>query len=343
MRSPAFRIASTTAAAAALAAALAAQAIQINGAGATLPYPLYSKWFDEYGRQHAGIRINYQSVGSGAGIRQLIERTVFFGASDTPMTAAQLRRAPGSILHLPMVLGAVVPVYNLPTVKTSLKFSGAVLADIFLGRITRWNDGAIARLNPGVALSDADIVVVHRSEGSGTTFIWTDFLSKVSPDFRGRVGVSSAVSWPTGVGGKGSEGVTGLLTQLPGSIGYVELMYALQNRLSRGAVQNAAGEFVDASVESVTRAAAAASAAMPADFRVSITNPQTLGAYPVASFSWMLVYERPDNEPAAAAMAGFLEWALTEGQKYARDLGYAPLPADLVQRELAALKRFGTH
>lgn len=320
----------------------AAQRVQINGAGATLPYPVYSKWIDEYSRQHADVRINYQSIGSGAGIRQLIARTVFFGASDTPMRPQQLQQAGGPILHLPMVLGGVVPVYNLPTVTSRLRFTGPVLANIFLGRITRWNDAAIATLNPGVTLPPRDIIVVHRSEGSGTTYIWADFLGKVSSEFRARVGVNTSVNWPVGVGGKGNEGVAGLLTQLPGAIGYVELIYALQSHISYGAVRNAAGEFVTASIDSVSAAASAAAESMPADFRVSITNAPGQAAYPVSSFSWMLLYEHPVDTSAAAAMVDFLKWALTDGQILARDLGYAPLPPALVRAELAALGRIRT-
>src|SRR5262245_32598225 len=323
-------------------AALSAQAVQINGAGATLPFPLYSKWIDEYGKLRPDTRITHQSVGSGAGIRQLVAQTVFFGATDTPMTAEQARQAPGPILHVPTVLGAVVPVYNLPTVRTPLKFSGGVLADIFLGRIVKWNDAAIAALNPGVALPARDIIVVHRSEGSGTTYIWVDFLSKVSPEFMRRVGVNAAVNWPVGVGGKGNEGVAGLLTQLPGSLGYVELIYALQNRIAYGAVRNADGEFVTATIASVTAAAAAAATRMPPNFCVSITNAPGAGAYPISSFSWMLLYENPRNKAQAKAMIQFLRWALTDGQKYCEALGYARLPPDLVRLELAALDRIRT-
>jgi len=326
----------------ALSAALSAQTVQINGAGATLPYPLYSKWFAEYNKLHAETRINYQSIGSGAGIRQLIAQTVFFGATDTPMTPQQMRQAAGPILHLPAALGAVVPVYNVPAIRTSLRFSGALLADIFLGRITRWNDAAIAALNPGVALPALDIVVVHRSEGSGTTYIWVDFLSKVSPEFARRVGVNTSVNWPVGVGGKGNEGVAGLVSELPGSIGYVELIYALQNKIARAVVQNAAGEFVDASVESVTAAAAATAGQMPVDFRISITNVSGRGVYPIASFSWMLLYERSSDPIQARTMVGFLRWALTDGQKYCQELGYARLPAEVVRLELAALGRIRT-
>jgi len=331
--------AATIAAAAALVAGLAAQTIQINGAGATFPNPIYSKWFDEYNKQHPNIRINYQSVGSGAGIRQVQAQTVFFGASDGPMTSEQLQQSPGKILHLPTVLGAVVPVYNIPNVKAELKFSGQVLADIFLGKVTKWNDPQLAKLNPGVALPASDITVVHRSDGSGTTYIWVDYLSKVSPEFLKKVGVNTSVNWPTGVGGKGNEGVSGLVTQTPGSLGYVELIYALQNKISYGSVQNAAGEFVKANVESVTAAAAEAAAKMPPDFRVSITNAPGDNAYPISSFTWLLLYENPKDKTQAKLMIDFMKWALGDGQKFAPQLGYAPLPDAVVKLELVALTK----
>jgi phosphate transport system substrate-binding protein len=334
--------AATIAAAAALVAGLAAQTIQINGAGATFPNPIYSKWFDEYNKQHPNIRINYQSVGSGAGIRQVQAQTVFFGASDGPMTSEQLQQSPGKILHIPTVLGAVVPVYNIPNVKAELKFSGQVLADIFLGKVTKWNDPQLAKLNPGVALPASDITVVHRSDGSGTTYIWVDYLSKVSPEFLKKVGVNTSVNWPTGVGGKGNEGVSGLVTQTPGSLGYVELIYALQNTINFGTVQNLDGEFVKATVESVTAAAAAAAKQMPADFRVSITNAPGKGVYPISSFTWLLLYENPKDKAMAKVMLDFMKWALTDGQKYCAELGYAPLPAEVVKLETSALAKIKT-
>jgi len=315
----------------------AQQTIQINGAGATFPFPIYSKWFDEYHKLHPNVQINYQSVGSGAGIRQLVNQTVFFGATDGPMTDEQLQGAPGKILHLPTVLGAVVPVYRIDKVDAQLKFSGRVLADIFLGKITRWNDPAIAKLNAGVTLPDTNITVVHRSDGSGTTYVWVDYLAKVSPEWKSKVGVGTSPSWPVGVGGKGNEGVSGLVTQSPGSIGYVELVYALQNKINHGQVQNAAGEFVTASIESVTAAAAATAATMPSDFRVSITNAEGPGAYPVSSFTWMLFYENPMDKTHAKTMVDFMRWALTDGQKFATELGYAPLPTAVVQLEMSAL------
>jgi phosphate transport system substrate-binding protein len=312
-------------------------AAQINGAGATFPSPIYSKWFDEYHKLHPNVAINYQSVGSGAGIRQLTNQTVFFGASDGPMTDEQLAAAPGKILHLPTVLGAVVPVYKIADVDAALKFSGPVLADIFLGKITKWNDPVLVKLNPGVNLPNTDITVVHRSDGSGTTYIWTDYLAKVSPEWKGKVGVGASPNWPVGVGGKGNEGVSGLVTQTPGSIGYVELIYALQNKISYGQVQNVAGEFVAASIGSVTAAAAATAANMPADFRVSITNASGPGAYPISSFTWLLLYEDPMDKAQARVMVDFMKWALSDGQKFSTELGYAPLPEAVVKLELAAL------
>jgi phosphate transport system substrate-binding protein len=311
--------------------------IQINGAGATFPSPIYSKWFSEYGKQYPNIAINYQPIGSGGGIRQLTNRTVFFGATDTPMTEEQMKAAPGPILHFPTVLGAVVPVYNLEGV-ADLKFTGPLLADMYLGKVKKWNDPAIAKLNPGVKLPATDIAVVHRSDGSGTTFIFVDYLTKVSPEFKGAVGGANAsISWPTGVGGKGNEGVAGLVTQTPGALGYVELIYALQNKISFGAVQNAAGEFVKGSPDSVTKAAAGAS--IPDDFRISITNAPGAGAYPISSFTWLLLYQDAADKIQAKAMVDFMKWATGDGQKYATDLGYAPLPEAVIKQELTALQK----
>jgi phosphate transport system substrate-binding protein len=323
----------------ALGAGVAAQTIQINGAGATFPNPIYSKWFSEYNKVRPNIRINYQPIGSGGGIRQVTAQTVFFGATDGPMTEEQILAAPGKLLHLPTVLGADVPVYNLPGVTAELKFTGALLADIFLGKVTKWNDAALVKLNPAVKLPGTDITVVHRSDGSGTTYIWVDFLAKASPEWKKRVGVATSVNWPTGVGGKGNEGVSGLVQQVPGSIGYVELIYALQNKIAYGSVQNLAGEFVRASTASVTAAAAGAVAKMPADFRVSITNAEGKGAYPISSFTWLLLYENPKDKAQSKAMVDFMKWALADGQKYATELGYAPLPAEVVKMELAALAK----
>jgi phosphate transport system substrate-binding protein len=330
-------VACTLALAAGVAQSLHAQSLQINGAGATFPNPIYSKWFDEYNKKNPNVRINYQPIGSGGGIRQVTAQTVFFGATDGPMTEEQILAAPGKILHFPTVLGADVPVYNLPGVSGEIKFTGAVLADIFLGKITKWNDAALVKLNSGIKLPSTDITVVHRSDGSGTTYIWVDFLAKASPEWKKRVGVATSVMWPTGVGGKGNEGVAGLVQQVPGSIGYVELIYALQNKIAYGSVQNLAGEFVRASVQSVTAAAAGAAAKMPADFRVSITNAEGKGVYPISSFTWLLLYENPKDKAQSKAMVEFVKWALSEGQKFAPELGYAPLPAEVVKMELAAL------
>jgi len=335
-----FRTAAILAALSILAASPAlAQKIQINGAGATFPYPIYSKWFSEYNKLHPEVEINYQSIGSGGGIRQLTNQTVFFGATDGPMTDEQQQAAPGRILHFPTVLGGDVPVYNIPGVDAELKFTGKVLADIFLGKITKWNDAAIASLNAGVKLPGTDITVCHRSDGSGTTYIWVDFLAKVSPEWKQKAGVATSVNWPVGIGGKGNEGVAGLVKQTPGSIGYVELVYALQNKIDYGSVQNMAGEFVRCSVDSVTAAAAAAAKLMPKDFRVSITNAPGKGVYPISSFTWLLLYESPKDKQRAKIMVDFMKWALTEGQKYARELGYAPLPESVVALEMEALKR----
>jgi phosphate transport system substrate-binding protein len=312
---------------------------QINGAGATFPYPIYSKWFSEYTKSHPDVRINYQSIGSGGGIRQLTAQTVFFGATDGPMTEEQLKSAPGPILHLPTVLGAVVPVYNIPDFTGELKFSGPLLADIYLGKVKKWNDPAIAKENAGVKLPAADIAVAHRSDGSGTTYIFVDYLSKVSPEFKQKVGVATSVNWPVGVGGKGNEGVAGLVKQTPNSIGYVELIYALQNKIPYGAVKNASGEYVRASIEAVTAAAAATEGKMPPDFRVSITNAPGKDVYPIASFTWLLLYESAKDKERSKAMVDFVKWALGDGQRFANDLGYAPLPASVVKMELAALGR----
>ena len=319
--------------------AVTAQTIRINGAGATFPNPIYSKWFDEYHKLHPNVEINYQSIGSGGGIRQITNQTVFFGASDGPMTNEQLTAAPGRILHFPTVLGADVPVYNIPGVSAELKFTGALLADIYLGKVTKWNDQAIAKLNDGVKLPSTDITVVHRSDPSGTTYIWVDYLAKVSPEWKTKAGVATQVNWPVGVGGKGNEGVAGLVTQTPGSIGYVELIYALQNKISYGSVQNTAGEFLRASEQTVTAAAASAAGKMPPDFRVSITNAPGKGAYPISSFTWLLLYENPKDKSQAKIMMDFMKWMLSDGQKYAGGLGYAPLPAEVVKLELAALAR----
>lgn len=325
----------------ALGASVAAQKVQITGAGATFPNPIYSKWFSEYNKLHPTVEINYQSIGSGGGIKQITNGTVFFGATDGPMTNDQLLAAPGKILHFPTVLGAVVPVFNVQGV-SEIKFTGTVLADIFLGKITKWNDPAIAKLNAGVTLPNTEITVVHRSDGSGTSYIWVDYLSKVSAEWKQKVGVATAVNWPVGLGGKGNEGVAGLVKQTPGAIGYVELIYALQNKIAYGPVQNAAGEFINASLESVTAAAAEAAAKMPADFRVSITTAPGKGVYPISSFTWLLLYENPKDKAISKTFMDFMTWMLVDGQKFAKDLGYAPLPASVVKMEQDALKKIKT-
>jgi phosphate transport system substrate-binding protein len=310
----------------------------LNGAGATFPYPMYSKWFSEYQKLHPDIQINYQSIGSGGGIRQVINGTVDFGASDGPMTDDMLKEAKTKILHMPTVLGADVPAYNIPGVNAELKFTPEALAGIFLGKITKWNDKAITGANPGVNLPDKDIIVVHRSDGSGTTYIWTDYLSKVSPEWQSQVGKGTSVKWPIGLGGKGNEGVAGSIRQLQGSIGYVELIYAVQNKIPYGSVKNAAGNFVKASLESVT-AAAASSPKMPADFRVSITNAPGKDAYPISSFTWLLIPQQSKDAAKGKILADFLKWMVTDGQKMTAALSYAPLPEGVVQKEQEAIKQ----
>ncbi len=311
--------------------------VSLNGAGATFPYPIYSKWFDQYQKRQPDIQINYQSIGSGGGIRQLLAGTVDFGASDGPMTDEQLAQANVPVLHFPTVLGAVVPTYNLPGITGSVRFTPQALAGIFLGTITKWNDRALAGANPELPLPAADIVVVHRSDGSGTSYVFTDYLSKVSPQWQKTVGRHTAVKWPVGLGGKGNEGVAGLVQQTPNSIGYVELIYAVQNKLAYGPVQNAAGTFVRADLASVT--AAAASTPMPADFRVSITNANSANAYPIASFTWLLIPARIPDGAKQQALVGFLRWMLTDGQRHAEALSYAPLPAEVVKTEEQAIAR----
>jgi phosphate transport system substrate-binding protein len=299
---------------------------------------MYSKWFSEYHKLHPDIQINYQSIGSGGGIRQVLNGTVDFGASDGPMTDEMLKEAKTKILHMPTVLGADVPAYNIPGVTAELKFTPDALAGIFLGKITKWNDKAITSVNPGVNLPDRDIIVVHRSDGSGTTYIWTDYLSKISPDWQSLVGKGTSVKWPIGLGGKGNEGVAGSIRQLQGSIGYVELIYAVQNNISYGSVRNAAGNFVRASLDSVT-AAAASSPKMPADFRVSITNAPGKDAYPVSSFTWLLIPAQSKDAAKGKILADFLNWMVTDGQKMTAALSYAPLPEGVVQKEKDAIKQ----
>jgi phosphate transport system substrate-binding protein len=310
----------------------------LNGAGATFPYPMYSKWFSEYHKLHPEIQINYQSIGSGGGIRQVINGTVDFGASDGPMTDDMLKEAKTKILHMPTVLGADVPAYNIPGVTAELKFTPEALAGIFLGKITKWNDKAITNANSGVNLPDRDIIVVHRSDGSGTTYIWTDYLSKISPEWQSQVGKGTSVKWPIGLGGKGNEGVAGSIRQLQGSIGYVELIYAVQNNINYGSVKNTAGNFVKASLESVT-AAAASAPKMPADFRVSITNAPGKDAYPISSFTWLLIPAQSKDAAKGRILADFLNWMVTDGQKMTAGLSYAPLPESVVQKEKDAIKQ----
>jgi phosphate transport system substrate-binding protein len=322
---------------------LAQNALLINGAGATFPYPIYSKWFDEYHKSMDAIHINYQSVGSGAGIKQVTDGTVDFGASDGPMNDDQLKaykdKHGSPILHFPTVLGAAVPTYNIPGVATSLNFTPEALAGIFLGRISKWNDPAIANANKGVNLPANDIVVIHRSDGSGTTYIWTDYLSKISPDWKDKVGKGTSVNWPVGLGGKGNEGVTGLIKQTPNSIGYVELIYAAQNKIPYGAVKNSAGEFVQADFAGVSAAAAAFAKTMPEDFRVSITNAPGKGVYPISSFTWLLIPQKFSDAAKRDAMKGFLKWMLADGQNYAENLSYAKLPKEVVAKELKAIDK----
>jgi phosphate transport system substrate-binding protein len=321
----------------------AQNALLINGAGASFPYPIYSKWFDVYHQKNGNINFNYQSVGSGAGIRQVTEGTVDFGASDGPMTDDQLKafqdKRGSQILHFPTVLGAVVPTYNVPGVNGVLNFTPEALAGIYLGKITKWNDPAIAGANKGVNLPAQDIVVVHRSDGSGTTYIWTDYLSKVSDEWKGRVNKSTSVNWPVGLGGKGNEGVTGLVKQTPDAIGYVELIYAIQNNIPYGTVKNSSGNLVKADLASVTAAAAGAAKDMPADFRVSITNAPGKTAYPISSFTWLLIPSKIQDAAKREAIKGFLKWMLTDGEGYVEQLSYAKLPKEVVEKELKAISK----
>jgi len=315
---------------------------KLTGAGATFPYPIYSKWFSEYHNLHPNVEINYQSIGSGGGIRQVTEATVEFGASDMPMTDAQLKEAETKlktkVFNLPTVLGAVVPAYNIPGVSGEVKFTPDVLAGIFLGKIANWSDPAISKDNPGIKFPNQDIIVVHRSDGSGTTFIWTDYLSKVSADWKSEVGANTSVKWPKGLGGKGNEGVAGSIRQLPGSIGYVELIYAVQNHITYGSVRNSAGVFLKATLEGVT-AAAASAPKMPADFRVSITNSPGKDAYPISSFTWLLIPQQSKDPAKGKILADFLNWMVTDGQKMTTALEYASLPQNVVAKEQETIKQ----
>jgi phosphate transport system substrate-binding protein len=313
--------------------------VLLNAAGATFPYPIYSKWFDLYHTSHPTVQINYQSIGSGGGIRQLLDKTVDFGASDGPMNDDQLKQASVPILHFPTVLGAAVLSYNVPGAQSDLNFTPEALSGIFLGKVTKWNDPAIASANPGVKLPGDDIVLVHRSDGSGTTYIWTDYLSKVSPEWQTKVGKGTSVNWPVGLGGKGNEGVSALIQQTPGSLGYVELIYAIQNKMAYGKVKNASGAFIKPDLASVSAAAAAAAKSMPDDFRVSITNAEGKGAYPIASFTWLLIPAKFSDAEKRDVVKDFLKWALTDGQSYVEALSYAKLPKEVVTKEMKAISQ----
>jgi phosphate transport system substrate-binding protein len=317
--------------------------LSINGAGATFPYPMYSKWFDEYHKKNANLQINYQSIGSGGGIKQVTEGTVDFGATDGPMNDDQLKayqeKHGFGILHFPTVLGAVVPTYNITGVDATLNFTPEALAGIYLGKITKWNDPAMAAANKGAKLPAEDIVVVHRADGSGTTYCWTDYLSKVSDEWKTKVGKGTSVNWPVGLGGKGNEGVTGTVKNTPNSIGYVELIYAESNKIPYGNVKNAADTFVKASLTAVSAAAAGAAKDMPDDFRVSITNAPGKTAYPISTFTWLLIPEKFSDAAKRDAIKGFLKWALADGQSYAESLSYAKLPKEVVAKEVKAVDK----
>src|ERR1700719_397710 len=310
----------------------------LNGAGATFPNPMYSKWFSESPKVHSDVQVNYQPIGSGGGIRQVTAGTVDFGASDMPMTDKQLQEAKAKILNIPTVLGAVVPAYNVPAVSSELKFTPEALSGIFLGKITTWNDPVIAKANPGVNLPNQTIIVIHRSDGSGTTYIFTDYLSKVSSDWQNGPGKGTSVKWPVGLGGKGNEGVAGMIRQMQGGIGYIELIYAVQNKIDYGSVKNSSGAFVKASLESVTAAAASAKS-MPADFRVSITNAPGKDAYPISSFTWLLIPEKSKEAGEGKILADFLTWMVDDGQKMTADLTYAPLPGNVAEKVKEEIKQ----
>ena len=320
-----------------LLAACALAQTTLNGAGATFPYPIYSKWFSEYHNQHSDVQVNYQSIGSGGGIRQVQAGTVDFGATDGPMTDEQIAASKVKVLHVPTVLGAVVPAYNIPGVTQEVKFTPEILAGIFMGKISNWTDAAIAKANPDIKFPNQSITVVHRSDGSGTSYIFTDYLSKVSSDWQGGPGKGTSVKWPVGVGGKGNEGVAGMIRQLPGSLGYIELIYALQNKINYGSVKNSSGQFIKASLDSTT--AAAAGVEMPADFRVSITNPAGKTAYPIASFTWLLIPTNPTDKAKGKMVKDMVLWALDNGEGMASGLSYAPLPKEVVEKVKAAVNQ----
>jgi phosphate transport system substrate-binding protein len=311
--------------------------VTLQGAGATFPAPLYQKWLSEYGKLHPNAKMDYQSIGSGGGIKQIKEQTVDFGASDSPMTDQDLKSAPGEIVHIPTVLGAVVITYNLEGVNQPLRFSPEVIADIFLGKIKKWNDPKIAADNPGVTLPANDVTVVHRSDGSGTSAVFTDYLSKVSAEWKEKVGAGVSPSWPTGIGGKGNEGVTGQVKNTPNTVGYVEFAYAAKNKLPVALIKNAAGTFIEPSIDAVTAAAAASAANMPDDLRISITNAQGAQAYPISSYTYILVYKNQKDAAKGKAIVDFLWWGLHEGENFAKDLLYAPLPPDVVKKAEAKI------
>ena len=313
------------------------QVVKLQGAGATFPNPVYQKWLSEYSKLHPNVQIDYQSVGSGAGIKQIQAQTVDFGASDTAMKDEDLKAAPAEILHIPTVLGAVVITYNLPSMNQPLKFSGEVVADIFLGKIKKWNDPKIAAENSGVSLPATDITVVHRSDGSGTSGVFTDYLSKVSAEWKEKVGSGTSPSWPVGIGGKGNEGVTGQIKNTPNTLGYVELVYAIQNKLPAAHIKNASGSFIEPSIQAVTAAAAASAANTPDDLRVSITNAQGPTAYPISSYTYILLYKNQKDAAKGKVVVDFVWWGIHDGEKYAADLLYAPLPDDIVKRAEAKL------
>jgi len=325
-----------------LSGALSAQTVSINAAGATFPDPIYEKWFQEYNKLHSNIRINYQPIGSGGGISHLTDGTIDFGASDMPMKDEQISAMKVHPLHFPTVLGGIVMIYNVPGVSQELKFSGPLIADIYLRKITKWNDPAIVKENPGVKVPGADIIVVHRAESSGTTFVFTEYLSKASPEWKQKVGANTMVKWPQGETGQPkNDGVAGLVKQTPGAIGYVELIYALQEKIPYAQLKNAAGVYLKATLESVTAAAASVAKTMPADFRVSITNEQGKNAYPISTFTWLLIPSEIKDAAKRKAITDFLHWMLTDGQKYCADLGYAPLPKEVVaqeQKQIALIK-----
>jgi len=323
----------------AVAPPFAAAQQRINAAGATFPAVIYQKWFDEYHKLHADVQANYQSIGSGGGIAQLTAGTVDFGASDMPMTDEQISKLTVKPLHFPSVLGGVVPTYNIAGVTQDLKFTPETLSGIFVGTITKWNDPRLAKDNPGVKFPAEDIQVVHRSDGSGTTFVWTDYLSKVNPDWKSKVGANTSVNWPLGLGGKGNEGVAGTVKQTPNSIGYVELIYAVQTKMAYGSVKNASGSFVKADFNTVTDAAAAAAKNMPDDFRVSITNAAGKNAYPISSFTWLLIPSHIPDAAKAKTIKGFLQWMLADGQKYAAGLSYASLPKEVIAKEIKQIAK----